>query len=288
MQRMVHYPGSCGELIQGKIMERDLLLSCPINLFTHVRVFESNECVNKFKHPKSNMFMEALLKRWGNEEFVKSIDIKINSDIPRGRGFASSTADLCAVYRALISLFNRNFYINELIEECIKIEPTDSIIFKNMTLFDYKKGEYHEELGEYMNFNILVFEGNNVIDTVSFNSMNLPPLNDISDCLSLLKDGIQNNNILKVAQASTISITRNQHRLHYEVIDDVISIKDRTGGLGILGGHSGDVLGIIYDDDEKMNNAYKNYFDKIRGYRCYTLKTLRSVEYEDFNDYSAI
>lgn len=288
MQKTICYPGSCGELIQGRLMERDLLLSCPVNLFTKVRVFECEKAINRFRYQKSSKLVENLLNKWGFEGELNSIDLEINSKIPRGRGFASSTADLCAVYRAMISIFNRQFDINELIEECINIEPTDSIIFDEMTLFDYKKGDFYTKLGNYLEFYILVFEGPSIVNTLSFNSMKLPPLSDISGAYEILKEGMQNKDIEKIANACTISIISNQHRLPYPIIDDILKIKDTTQGLGILGGHSGDVIGIIYDDKKKMNTAYEKYAYGIRGYKCYTLKTLRSVEYEDFDDYSAI
>lgn len=287
MQRTAVYPGSCGEILQGKLMNRDLLLSCPINLFTKVTIYESKNKLDTKDYYKSRKLVRNLLVRWGHESETQNIDINIYSNIPKGKGFASSTADLCASYKCMISLFGRPFDIDELIEECIKIEPTDSIIFDKMTLFDYKKGRFYEVLGEYKEFSILVFEGNKIVDTVKFNSLNLPKLKDISEVLPVIREGIREGDILKISKASTISILKNQHRIRYEVMDEIINIMNKTGGLGIIGGHSGDVIGIIYDDNEKLTKAMK-YKDCITGYKCYPLRTLRSTDYEDHYDYCTL
>ena len=48
MESQAIYPGSCGELIQGNIQGKDMLLSCPVNLFTTVKVFECKNPINRF------------------------------------------------------------------------------------------------------------------------------------------------------------------------------------------------------------------------------------------------
>lgn len=283
MEAIAYYPGSCGEIVQGKVRGMDLLISCPVNLYTKVRIFESHEPFNRYNYEKTHNLLKSLAFKWGFNKEALNMDFEVTSQIPRGKGFASSTADLCAAYYAFTKLFNLKPSIEELIEECIKIEPTDSIIFDRLTLFDYKNGSYYEDIMEYKEFYLLVFEGSKIVDTVSFNNSNKPELENIEDLLSLVKGG----KIKDIAKASTMSILRNQKRIEYRVLDEVLKIKDTTGGLGIMGGHSGDILAIIYDDIEGFKNSLK-YDYKINGYRVYPIKTLRSVTYEDNNDCSPI
>ncbi|EYE89222.1 kinase [Fervidicella metallireducens AeB] len=286
MEKTTYYPGSLGEIIQGKIEGKALLISCPINLFTKVKIFETKEPKNKFEFSKSKKLMENLLEKWGYIEFINYLDIEISSEIPKGKGFASSTADLCGTYHSLIKFFNREADVAELMEECIKIEPTDSIIFNKLTLFDYKEGKFYREIGNYMECYFLVYEGNNIVDTITFNNSNIPELSNLDDIFPLVKRAVENKDIRALGKASTISILRNQKRLYYDVLNIVEVVKQKTGGLGILGGHSGDVLAVMYDDPEKLKMAFKKYKDYIKGYKCYQLKSLRSVNYEDNNDYS--
>jgi Protein involved in propanediol utilization, and related proteins (includes coumermycin biosynthetic protein), possible kinase len=277
MEFTINYPGSFGEVLQGRINKKDLLLSCPVNIYTKVKVFECNNAEKKFNNQKSAAFLKNILKLWGYEEHCKSFDIEINSQIPNGKGLASSTADLCAVYYCLLKLFNKEFNEEELIEQCIKIEPTDSIIFKKMTLFDYKNGLFKKPMGNYLNYNILAFEGNKVVDTVEFNNKKLPPLSDVDDLLPILAEAIEEKNLEKLAYVSTESIVRNQKRLYYEFLQEVINIKDKTSGLGIIGAHSGNVLGIIYEDLAPLNYALK-LGGKLDMCKIYPVKTLSKIE----------
>lgn len=273
MEATFSYPGSLGEIIQGSMQIQDILVSCPINLYTKIKVFESIKPNYKFKHQKTLEFLRNILTSWGYERYEKALDFNIISQIPKGKGFASSTADLCACYNALLKLFNRQFDEGELIKECIKIEPTDSILFKEMTLFDYKTGNFYEVLGSYLKFNILVFEGSNIINTIEFNKKALMPQNNIEDLIPTLKVGVSDKDIKKIGAVSTESIIRNQHRLKYEFLKDIIDLSNKNGGLGLIGAHSGDCLGIIFEDEEKMNHVKEhNRYNTI--YKIYTVKTI--------------
>lgn len=277
MEFTISYPGSFGEILQGKVNDKDLLLSCPVDIYTKVKIFECNNIQKKYNNKKSADFLKNVLGLWGYGQYCDTIDIEINSKIPYGKGLASSTADLCGVYYCLLKMFNKKFNETELMEQCIKIEPTDSIIFKEMTLFDYKKGLYKKQMGEYIPYNMLAFEGNKVVDTVEFNSKKLPTLSNVDDLIPVLEEAIREKNLKKLAYVSTESIIRNQKRLYYDFLEQIIDIKDKTDGLGIMGAHSGNVLGIIYEDEEKLNYA-KEFFQNVTECKIYSVKTLNSIE----------
>ncbi|MBC2582195.1 kinase [Clostridium sp. DJ247] len=275
METVTFYPGSFGEILQGKIQNKDMLISSPVNIYTRIRLFECCNSNKKLRFKKSSDFLYNILKLWGLEEYEKNIDIEIKSQIPYGKGMASSTADLCGLYHCLIKMFKRQFNEDELIEQCINIEPTDSIIFDKMTLFNYKDGLYKETLGDYFNYNILAFEGNKVIDTVKFNQMKLPGLSQVDDLVPILKEAVKEKSIEKLAYVSTESIVRNQKRLNYNFLHHVLDIKYETGGLGIIGAHSGNVLGIVYSDIEKLNYGI-TISNKVSSCKIYSVEALDS------------
>lgn len=278
MEVTATYPGSFGEILQGKIENKDILLSCPVNIYSEVKLIECDNPLRRVNLKKSSDFLLNILKSWGYERYYKNIDIEINSKIPQGKGLASSTADLCGVYYSLINMFNREFNESELIKNCVNIEPTDSIIFKKMTLFDYKNGKYKYTLGDYLSYNILAFEGNKIIDTVEFNHRNLPELSDVKSLIPVLKEAIKERNLEKLAYVSTESIIKNQKRLYYDFLNTVMDIKNRTSGLGIMGAHSGNVLGIIYEDEEKFHFGEKiSKKLELKNIKLYGLKTLNKI-----------
>lgn len=276
MQVCSKYPGSIGELIQGKLDHIDVLVSCPINLYTTVRLFETNKPFERYKYEKSSMFFKNMLNRWGYSTYLNTLDFQIHSDIPNEKGFASSTADLCALYSCLTTIFRKNYDEWELAEECTKVEPTDSIVFKKMTMFDYKNGTYKKTLGEYIKFYSLCFVGEKNIDTVEFNNKTLYPQKHIEDLIVLLEKGVSSSNYKNIFEASSQSIIRNQHRLKYDILPEVIRIREKTGGLGIIGAHSGNLLGIVYDERIRLNEAYKQLANHplLKNHSVYALESI--------------
>lgn len=281
MKSKILYPGSIGEIVQGNYNTFDVLLSFPINLFTKVEVYECKNPKLKYNYNKMNIFMENILKKWNCQRYLNTFEINSHSNIPIGKGFASSTADLCATYHCLLKLFNKQFNEYELMHECLKIEPTDSILFKNATLFDYKNGKYKKSLGKYLKFYILVFEGDYLIDTIKFNKNILIPCSSIGDLISPLHSSILKKDISTLAAISTESIIRNQHRLNYTVLNTILKINKKVGGLGIIGAHSGNMLGIIFKDKEKLNYALKNSCS-LKGFKKYSLETLSNINLKSF------
>jgi len=269
MEITAFYPGSFGEIIQGRSENGDVLLSFPVNTYSSVKLFESSKS-KKFIpswSKKSYMFVRNLLKAWNYEKYYSNLYLDINSMIPRAKGMASSTADLCAVYSCMIKMFHREYNEDELVKQCINIEPTDSIIFVEMTLFDYKTGLYRETLGDYFKFNILVFQGEGIVDTVEFNHDASKQPIIVDDLIEPLRRAVYDRNLEQLLKVSTESILRNQSRLCYDFLEPVLKICEQAGGLGIIGAHSGNVLGIVFDDMEKLKFVEKStYIDKLKIY----------------------
>lgn len=274
MKVIERYPGSVGEIIQGKYNGIDILLSCPINLYTEIILSDEKPRENEEEYVKSYRFIDNILDEWGYRNL--KVALYINSKIPKGKGFASSTADLSAIYNGLLKLTDRKFNEEEFVKHCLKIEPTDSIIFDKATIFDYKKGTVKEKVNSYFKFYVLCFVGENVVDTVEYNKKELEPLKNIDDLIIELREAFKNRDTKKLAKVSTESIVRNQHRLKYNNLEEVLEINNLIGGLGIIGAHSGDMLGIIFEniDEEKMKKIEKI---NINGYEKIIVETLDNI-----------
>ncbi|MHB1253026.1 MAG: GHMP family kinase ATP-binding protein, partial [Candidatus Humimicrobiaceae bacterium] len=112
----VKFPGSCGELMQGITGGKNFHVTCPINLFSEISISISKNsgiiCDNN--HWKSIKAMEKTLKYFGVNDFGGVIGIK--SEIPAGKGMASSTADISGV------IFATSLALNETIDEAMVAE----------------------------------------------------------------------------------------------------------------------------------------------------------------------
>lgn len=281
MNIVTRFPASFGELIQGNIKGRDSLISFPINLYTNVCLYEIKDPINKFKYKKSLDFMRNILNDWGYKKEEKFLDIQIKSEIPIGKGFSSSTSDLGALYLGLCRLFYKEFNTKELIRNCIKIEPTDSIIFNELTLFEYKTGKNYEMLGKYFNVFILVIEGEYPVDTLEFNKQkNKVPLAKLDNIIDGLKEAIINMDLKKIFTFSTESIIKNNSRLTYKNLQYIIRICRVTYGLGVVGAHSGNVLGIVYDSKNQCEGSLQ-YVKSLGIKKCYMVESLSNVILEE-------
>ena len=87
-------PASCGEFVQGILDNEEYLSSYAINLFSVATLEESNDII--YKGPrKSRRAMELVFEKFNIPvEDTKNISLNINSQIPVGKGMASSTADI--------------------------------------------------------------------------------------------------------------------------------------------------------------------------------------------------
>jgi L-threonine kinase len=115
-----------------------------------------------------------------------------------------------------------------------------------------------------------------MVNTIEFNKKVLPPQKSIEDLLPILKSGIIEKDIKKIGTAATESIIRNQHRLKYDLLQNIIDISSKNGGLGVIGAHSGDCLGIIFEDEEKMESI-KEYTSLKKKYKVYPVKTIDAI-----------
>jgi L-threonine kinase len=80
----------------------------------------------------------------------------------------------------------------------------------------------------------------------------------------------------EMSKISTESIFRNQRRLHNEFLEIVMRICEKFGGLGIIGAHSGNVLGIVFDDSEKIDFLSKSiHINKLKVYNMCALDKLK-------------
>ncbi|MHB1348108.1 MAG: GHMP family kinase ATP-binding protein [Candidatus Humimicrobiaceae bacterium] len=270
----VKYPGSCGELMQGITGENNFHITCPVNLFSVVslKINKSGIInVSPFKWKAQAAFKQSLeflgLKNLG-------ADINILSEIDGGKGMASSTADICGVIAAVF-LYFKNYPDEKLISEiALKIEPSDGIMFKDICLFDHKKGGLIEKMGSIPDNKLLVIDPGGTIDTISFNNKDLTELQkknepDLQKSLEKMREGFLKKDLGIIGSAAQESSILNQNILYKKHLSQVIDISFKFKASGVCVAHSGTVMGIIlppgFDYIDMLNeNIYKVFKEKIK------------------------
>ena len=69
-------------------------------------------------------------------EESKKISLNINSQIPVGKGMASSTADIGATIKATLSMLGKSLTGEEISKLAVKIEATDSLLLNRHSIFN--------------------------------------------------------------------------------------------------------------------------------------------------------
>lgn len=245
-------PGTCGELVQGQINGTNFLITCPINLFSTVKVELNNSgIINAGKDmEKIRQAVINTLRYYDKPEL--GAQVSVATDIPRGKGMASSTADISATCAAVASALDCFLTPDELADLALGIEPTDGIMFPGITMFDHVGGKIRRILGHAPEIDIIIVDLGGTVDTLSFNANSeLDLLNNQKEPkIKLSVDKIENafatNNLSLLGEAATISAYSNQQILFKPQLNSLLEISKFYGGLGINAAHSGTVVGLLF------------------------------------------
>ena len=209
MAYVVSSPGSCGEFIQGYAEGASFMVTCPINRYAMALVDEKAEDALPDKAE------EALRKTLAYLGETDRPSVRLISSIPKGKGLASSTADISAVAEAVALSFGRKLSMEEIAHIALSIEPSDATFFEGIVQFDYREGKAIRSLGLSPAMDILIYDCGGEIDTMSFNSREdliaLQKSNekDIAHALRLFEKGIAEKSIDLIGEAASLhSATR--------------------------------------------------------------------------------
>ncbi|WP_288930832.1 GHMP kinase [Dialister succinatiphilus] len=262
MAYVVSSPGSCGEFIQGYAEGSSFMVTCPIDRFSYA--FSGFEGEGEPLPPKALSAVEKTMAYLGEE---KRVPLKLKSHILKGKGMASSTADISAACQAAALACGRKLSEREIADIALSIEPSDATFFKGVVQFDYREGRLIREMGLCPAMQILVYDCGGEVDTMLFNSRNdlvdLQKSNEtkIKEALSLFKEGIRLQSLDLIGRAASMSSFANQKILYKKPLEDFYHLGLEQGGKGVICAHSGTVLGLILPM-EKDAMAVKNFLDK--------------------------
>jgi L-threonine kinase len=261
---ILRVPGSCGELVQGSIKGQDFLVSCPINLYTKVKAklvdstLEENRVLVNKKAPKTKAAVKKLLQFYN---YKTGVELEIDSELKKGIGMASSTADISAATAAVMLLLNKKIDFELLKDICLSLEPTDSVFLDGIRFFDHRQGKKNYFIAEAPEIDILIFKERGSIDSINFNqSKKLSTLNnlktlEVKKALNFVVKGLRCKDYYLLARGSTISSLAHQNILFKKNLDKLLKIINSQAevyGLNIA--HSGTLIGVLVNRNLKFGN----------------------------------
>jgi len=275
MQGMARANGTCGELVQGKIEQLNFLVTCPVNIYSVVKVtLNTSGIIRVDKNlSKVRMAVERTLRFFDRPE--TGAEVSVSSSIPPGKGMASSTADIAAACAAVAAALGTFLTPPEIAAIALSIEPTDGIMFAGITMFDHVQGKVARVLGKAPELDIVIVDLGGSVDTVLFNAnLELDKMNRLKEhrvisALEKLERGLISGDCRLLGEAATESAFANQHILYKPELEELYEISRQAGGIGVNVAHSGTVVGLLFDSGQNLagkamrllaEKGFRNFF----------------------------
>jgi len=248
--------GTFGELLQGALQNNDdhFLVTLPIQKFSTARFIPDASATRITVTPahktKSLKLVQKLLNHYG---FSIGGHLTIESELPEGKGLASSSADLVATVRALEATLGQAIPTELLLAVLRTIEPTDGVMYHEFVTFFHRKVELGRRLGFPSRLKVVAIDEGGQIDTLEYNQHNHlftdEECAEYADLLQSIESAIRTNNLKWLGRITTRSAILNQKRNPNRHLDRMIAIREETQALGVVVAHSGPCLGLLFPDE---------------------------------------
>ncbi|WP_170270053.1 GHMP kinase [Heliorestis acidaminivorans] len=260
MKGWAQVPGTCGELAQGILGKQALHITCPIDCWVSAEVSlepGQGNIDGLQDRSKTRRALEKLLDQWQLRNHY-DVQINLHNPLPKGKGMASSTADLCATLYALAQACQRTLTTQELSNLILAIEPSDGLFLPGISIFDHRSGSKAETItSKIPAIDLLIYDMGGEVDTVIFNSqeelieLNIAKVGQVQQAFDLLVSGLQSGERKKIGQGATISALANQNILPKVNLEIIAEETTALGALGVAIAHSGTTLGILVEREQR-------------------------------------
>lgn len=246
-----HAFGTFGELLQGVLPnDRNFLVTLPIQRYTHAW-FQPDPGgsalqVYPVEKQKSARLASAILTHFG---LPPGATLTLNSNLPVGKGFASSSCDLVATARAIADAYQIELSPAQIERFLAAIEPTDGVMYDSYVAFYHREVRLGALLGPLLPLTIVSADEGGQIDTLEFNKIPKPFNAAEKDQYQALYDGMiaafKRQDLAAIGRIATCSAQLNQKLRPKVLLNDLIRLCDTVGGLGVATAHSGTVTGAL-------------------------------------------
>ena len=245
--------GTFGELLQGALQNNDdhFLVTLPIQKFSTARFIPDASApritVTPAHKTKSLKLVQKLLNHYS---CAIGGHLTIESELPEGKGLASSSADLVATVRALEATLGHAIPTELLLTVLRTIEPTDGVMYHEFVTFFHRKVELGRRLGFPPRLKIVAIDAGGKVDTIEYNKHNYlftdEECAEYAELLQSLESAIRSNDLERLGHITTRSAILNQKRNPNRHLDRVLAIGQETQALGVVVAHSGPCLGLLF------------------------------------------
>ncbi|WP_145511957.1 GHMP family kinase ATP-binding protein [Yersinia kristensenii] len=244
-------PASCGELIQGWILGGEKLISCPVNWFSTVSVTDGAPGCHE--RPRMRQMLRAVLAYFDQPtDTACGLHIDFDSTIPVAKGLASSTADIAATALATARHLGETLEEATLAALCVSLEPTDSTLFRQLTLFDHQTAATQISYDWQPEVDILLLESPHILNTEDYHRRHrqtalLASAASLERAWQLFTQAAERHDNALLGQSTTLSAQASQHLLVKPDFPALLALVEELDLYGLNVAHSGSVVGLLLD-----------------------------------------
>ncbi|MCS7219854.1 MAG: hypothetical protein RML36_07185 [Anaerolineae bacterium] len=257
----VRLPGTCGEWVQGTLDGVPCLVSCAIDWYAETTVtIGANGRPLLRDAPKAAAALRLALAARGAA--TADVQLELRNPLPRSRGYASSTADVAGAIYAVGAALGWPFAPEEVARLAVQVEPSDSTIFPQLTLFAHRDARFYRPLPPLPALAVVILDPGGEIDTLAFNAADhMAALRKLAsahrDVFTCFEAGLAASDPVIVAQAATQSARLHQAILPSALVDAALISYATLGALGVCRAHSGTLVGLICRPENAVEVAQR-------------------------------
>lgn len=245
MELIVRVPGSCGEVMQGFWQGRPFLVTCPIDRYSTVVVRPgTGRLVGGGAKARRALALGQAYCRCDS----LAHDFFLTSELPPGKGMASSSADICAVLAAVAAVNQVHLSEGNIGRLAASIEPTDGVFCQGLAVIQPETGELLHVFPHVPPLTIAIFDAGGTVDTVAFHQARPDRARPDAAALflgwQLLSSSLTDR---QIGQAATLSALANQPWLPKPEFPAFLRAARRHPAVvGVNVAHSGTVAGVLF------------------------------------------
>jgi uncharacterized protein involved in propanediol utilization len=258
--------GTFGELLQGVLPEhdRDFLVTFPVDAWATATFQHTPDRPDIVVGPttklKSHRLVRLALNELGESGGGR---LTLSSELPEGKGLASSSADLVAAARAVAAAFDRTFDEPAIESLLRRIEPSDGVMYDGIVAFYHREVRLLDVLGSLPPLAIIGHDEGGQVDTIRHNRLPKPftarDKREYARLLVELAEAVDSGDLATVGRITTRSAEMNAKLRPRQGFRELRRACNEVDGLGLVLAHSGTMLGILLDGADPERDTKTEY-----------------------------
>ncbi|WP_049662405.1 GHMP family kinase ATP-binding protein [Bacillus sp. FJAT-27231] len=246
--------GTFGELAQGEVGEQPFLFTLPVPLRSQVVFVPEIASVVTSSRPQQEKMIRAVELTLDRMGVCAGGRLYAQSQLPTGKGMASSSADITAAVRSAADSFGVQLKASDIAGIAAAIEPTDGVMYEGIVSFNQRTGELLESFSSPPELFLLGYDSGGRVNTADCYEIKreytAAEREEMRQVYEQMYAGLSLGKTEDVLTASTRSAILNERFLPKPFFSLFAELAARFEA-GVVVGHSGTVIGLIFNKEDR-------------------------------------